>query len=70
MHSCSDCKYLGADPDGAYCGHPKSLEASHGFGLAIPDSFARTLGTICPKPSFPLWEKREVGKKRSRGSKV
>ena len=48
------CKYFGADPDGAYCGHPKSLEISMGFGKS-PNAMHR-LG-LCSPPDLVLWER-------------
>lgn len=35
MKSCDTCAYLGADPDGAYCGHPDGYKYSMGAGLNL-----------------------------------
>lgn len=49
------CKYFGADPDGAYCGHPRSL-AITSFGRS-PN--AMSLDGICTHGDhgkYELWE--------------
>lgn len=51
---CLTCKSSAADPDGAYCGHPKSIEASAGYGQGI--TLARSDRGVCG-PDAKLYEK-------------
>lgn len=54
--SINGCKYFGADPDGAYCGHPNSLAVSAGFGCS-PNRMSREgLCTHGDKGNHELWE--------------
>lgn len=58
--SITGCKHFGADPDGAYCGHPKSMEISNGFG-AHPNRMS-TEGhcTHGDNGKHELWEKPDA----------
>jgi hypothetical protein len=51
----SGCKYFGADPDGAYCGHPSSL-AITGFGCSPNRMSIEGLCTHGSKGLHELWE--------------
>lgn len=50
------CKFFGADPDGDYCGHPKSL-AITGFGLSTS---AMGREGLCNFGKRELWEPKDA----------
>ena len=52
--SCNNCDFLGADPDGTYCGHPKVL-SDHLAGL---NPSSKALQQYCSHPERTLWELR------------
>lgn len=55
---CRCCKHCGWDPDGLYCGHPKSFaETMFGRGLIV----ARAEGSFCGPGASLFEEKPEVG---------
>jgi len=50
---CLTCKHSAADPDGAFCGHPKSFKMTiYGQGITL----ARSVSGVCG-PSAKLFEK-------------
>jgi hypothetical protein len=53
------CRYFGADPDGDYCGHPKSFEISPTFGASTNRMSREGLCTHGDKGEYQLWEGRE-----------
>ena len=46
--NCRDCKHLGADPDSAYCGHPKAFEISV---VGMNTNWARGVGQYAEPPT-------------------
>ena len=58
MCSFQVCKHWGADPDGAYCGHPKAFEISSGYGASLNRMNVENLCTGCNDD--PSKNKREL----------
>lgn len=54
--SCNNCDFLGADPDGPYCGHPTVL-ADNPAGLNPSNALLRYCQKGVP-PEETLWELR------------
>lgn len=49
------CRHFGVDPDGSFCGHPKSFEVT-AFGLS-PNAMSREgLCTHGDEGLYELWE--------------
>lgn len=53
--TCRNCKFVGWDPDGNYCAHPKVLE-KHCIGLNLS---SETLTKFCAADKHPLFEKKK-----------
>lgn len=51
------CVYFGADPDGAYCGHPESLAVSAGFGCSIQRMVIEN--RCCESNDYKLWKGKD-----------
>lgn len=50
------CKHFGVDPDGAYCGHPRSLAISAGYGADTNRMSREGLCTHGSTGNYELWE--------------